>query len=72
MNSLRNFFSKFTLGFPESSLYLKDYFDFLDISSDQHKEDVSLPDKISSIQDEHILAYPEIRQSNSEGVSFRN
>lgn len=43
MKSLQDFFSKFTR-ISESSLYLKDYFDFIDISvQPKTKEDVPLP-----------------------------
>jgi ATP-binding cassette subfamily B protein len=49
MKSLQDFFSKFTR-ISESSLYLKDYFDFLDITSEsKNKETVPMPSKKQSV-----------------------
>lgn len=46
MKNLQEFFSRFTR-ISESALYLKDYFDFIDISvTSKTKEDVPLPKKI--------------------------
>lgn len=72
MNSLRDFFSKFTR-ISESSLYLKDYFDFLDISSESNtKEDVPLPDKIKiGFEFKNVyFAYPESDNQILKDVSF--
>jgi ATP-binding cassette subfamily B protein len=72
MNSLRDFFSKFTR-ISESSLYLKDYFDFLDISSESTtKEDVALPEKIKiGFEFKNVFfAYPESDNQILKDVSF--
>ena len=72
MNSLRDFFSKFTR-ISESSLYLKDYFDFLDISSESNtKEDVPLPEKIKiGFEFKNVyFAYPESDNQILKDVSF--
>lgn len=72
MNSLRDFFSKFTR-ISESSLYLKDYFDFLDISSVSNtKEDVALPEKIKiGFEFKNVyFAYPESENQILKDVSF--
>jgi ATP-binding cassette subfamily B protein len=72
MNSLRDFFSKFTR-ISESSLYLKDYFDFLDISSESNtKEDVPLQDKIKiGFEFKNVyFAYPESDNQILKDVSF--
>ncbi|GAA4294809.1 ABC transporter ATP-binding protein [Aestuariibaculum suncheonense] len=46
MKNLQEFFSRFTR-ISESALYLKDYFDFIDISvASKTKEDIPLPKKI--------------------------
>lgn len=45
MKSLQEFFSRFTR-ISESALYLKDYFDFIDIPSDKKATNIPLPKKI--------------------------
>ena len=72
MNSLRDFFSKFTR-ISESSLYLKDYFDYLDISSESNvTEDVPLPKKIKiGFEFKNVFfAYPESDNQILKDVSF--
>ena len=72
MNSLRDFFSKFTR-ISESSLYLKDYFDYLDISSESNvTEDVSLPEKIKiGFEFKNVFfAYPESDNQILKDISF--
>jgi ATP-binding cassette subfamily B protein len=72
MNNLRDFFSKFTR-ISESSLYLKDYFDYLDIKSENiNKEDVPLPDKIKiGFEFKNVyFAYPESDNQILKDISF--
>ncbi|WP_452230330.1 ABC transporter ATP-binding protein [Lacinutrix sp. MEBiC02404] len=70
--NLQDFFSKFTR-ITESSLYLKDYFDFLDISiAPAHKEDMSLPETIKEgfeFKNVHF-AYPGSDNEILKGISF--
>lgn len=70
--NLQDFFSKFTR-ISESALYLKDYFDFIDISiSSKVKEDCPLPKHIKTgfeFKDVHF-AYPNSEQDILKGVSF--
>ena len=72
MKNLQDFFSRFTR-ISESSLYLKDYFDFIDISVEpKTKEDVSLPKEILKgfeFKDVYF-AYPESENQILKGVSF--
>ncbi|WP_452232719.1 ABC transporter ATP-binding protein [Lacinutrix sp. MEBiC02595] len=70
--NLQDFFSKFTR-ITESSLYLKDYFDFLDISiAPAHKEDMPLPETIKEgfeFKNVHF-AYPGSDNEILKGISF--
>ncbi|TYB78921.1 ABC transporter ATP-binding protein [Bizionia myxarmorum] len=71
--NLQDFFSKFTR-ITESSLYLKDYFEFLDISIEpKHNEDQPLPEKIITgfeFRDVHF-SYPDSDKEILKGVSFK-
>lgn len=72
MKSLQDFFSKFTR-ISESSLYLKDYFDFIDISIEpKTKEDVPLPKVIQKgFEFKNVFfAYPESENQILKDVSF--
>lgn len=72
MKNLQDFFSRFTR-ISESSLYLKDYFDFIDISVEpKTKEDVPLPKVILQGFEfkEVYFAYPESDNQILKGVSF--
>lgn len=72
MKNLQDFFSKFTR-ISESSLYLKDYFDFIDISVEpKTKEDVPLPTKIEKgFEFKNVFfAYPESENQILKDVSF--
>ena len=71
--NLQDFFSKFTR-ITESALYLKDYFEFIDISIEpKHSEDIPLPEKIQigfEFKDVHF-AYPDSDNEILKGVSFK-
>jgi len=72
MSSLRDFFSKFTR-ISESSLYLKDYFDFLDIRSEyKNEKEVPLPEKIKTgFEFKNVyFAYPESDNQIVKDISF--
>lgn len=72
MKSLQDFFSKFTR-ISESSLYLKDYFDFIDISIEpKTKEDIPLPKIIQKgFEFKNVFfAYPESENQILKDVSF--
>jgi ATP-binding cassette subfamily B protein len=72
MTSLRDFFSKFTR-ISESSLYLKDYFDFLDIPSKyKNEKEVPLPEKIKiGFEFKNVyFAYPESDNQIVKDISF--
>ena len=72
MSSLRDFFSKFTR-ISESSLYLKDYFDFLDIASEyKNEKEVPLPEKIKTgFEFKNVyFAYPESDNQIVKDISF--
>ena len=72
MSSLRDFFSKFTR-ISESSLYLKDYFDFLDIPSEyKNEKEVPLPEKIKTgFEFKNVyFAYPESDNQIVKDISF--
>lgn len=72
MKSLQDFFSKFTR-ISESSLYLKDYFDFIDISIEPKiKEDIPLPKVIQKgFEFKNVFfAYPESENQILKDVSF--
>lgn len=72
MKSLQDFFSKFTR-ISESSLYLKDYFDFIDISVEpKTKEDIPLPKIIQKgFEFKNVFfAYPESENQILKDVSF--
>ena len=72
MKSLQDFFSKFTR-ISESSLYLKDYFDFIDISIEpKTKEDIPLPKIIlKGFEFKNVFfAYPESENQILKNVSF--
>ena len=72
MTSLRDFFSKFTR-ISESSLYLKDYFDFLDIPSEyKNEKEVPLPEKIKTgFEFKNVyFAYPESDNQIVKDISF--
>ncbi|HBK83077.1 MAG TPA: ABC transporter ATP-binding protein [Flavobacterium sp.] len=72
MKSLQDFFSKFTR-ISESSLYLKDYFDFLDIRINKASEtEIALP-KVIQHGFEFVdvyFSYPESENQILKGVSF--
>lgn len=70
--NLQDFFSKFTR-ITESALYLKDYFDFLDISIEpNHKEDTPLPETIKEgFEFKNVrFAYPGSDNEILKGISF--
>lgn len=71
--NLQEFFSKFTR-ITESALYLKDYFEFIDISIDpKHSEDMELPKKIQTgfeFKDVYF-SYPDSDNDILKGVSFK-
>ena len=72
MSSLRDFFSKFTR-ISESSLYLKDYFDFLDIPSEyKNEKEIPLPEKIKTgFEFKNVyFAYPESDNQIVKDISF--
>lgn len=72
MKSLQDFFSKFTR-ISESSLYLKDYFDFIDISIEpKTKEDIPLPKIIQKgFEFKNVFfAYPESENQILKNVNF--
>lgn len=72
MKSLQDFFSKFTR-ISESSLYLKDYFDFIDISIEpKTKEDIPLPKVIQKgFEFKNVyFAYLESENQILKNVSF--
>ena len=72
MKNLQDFFSKFTR-ISESALYLKDYFDFIDISIlSKTKEDVPLPKKIQQgFEFRNVkFAYPGSDNDILKGISF--
>ncbi|CAM3808528.1 ABC transporter ATP-binding protein [Flavobacterium gelidilacus] len=72
MKSLQDFFSKFTR-ISESSLYLKDYFDFIDISIvPKTAEDIPLPKVIQKgFEFKNVFfAYPESENQILKDVSF--
>ncbi len=72
MKSLQDFFSRFTR-ISESALYLKDYFDFIDISSEpKTKEDVPLPKEIKQgFEFRNVyFAYPESEHQILKDVNF--
>ena len=72
MKNLQDFFSRFSR-ISESALYLKDYFDFIDISvAPKTKEDIPLPKVILQgfeFKDVYF-AYPESENKILKGVSF--
>ena len=72
MRNLQDFFSKFTR-ISESALYLKDYFDFIDISIvSKVKENIPLPKHITKgfeFKDVHF-AYPNSEVEILKGISF--
>ncbi|HNQ28011.1 MAG TPA: ABC transporter ATP-binding protein [Aquaticitalea sp.] len=71
--NLQEFFSKFTR-ITESALYLKDYFEFIDISIEPlHTEDMALPNKITigfEFRNVHF-SYPDSDHEILKGVSFK-
>ncbi|WP_338378904.1 ABC transporter ATP-binding protein [uncultured Flavobacterium sp.] len=72
MKSLQDFFSKFTR-ISESSLYLKDYFDFIDISvQPKTAEDIQLPKVIEKgFEFKNVFfAYPESENQILKDVTF--
>ncbi|WP_225036110.1 ABC transporter ATP-binding protein [Winogradskyella sp. SM1960] len=72
MRNLQDFFSKFTR-ISESALYLKDYFDFIDISIvSKVKEDMPLPKQIKTgfeFKDVRF-AYPNSEVEILKGITF--
>ncbi|KJD35269.1 ABC transporter ATP-binding protein [Tamlana sedimentorum] len=72
MKNLQEFFSKFTR-IAESALYLKDYFDFVDISvKPETNEDLSLPKEIKQgfeFKDVYFH-YPESEKDILKGINF--
>ncbi|MGY0391453.1 ABC transporter ATP-binding protein [Bizionia sp. KMM 8389] len=70
--NLQDFFSKFTR-ITESALYLKDYFEFIDISiTPKHREDHTVPTHIKTgfeFRDVHF-SYPDSDTEILKGVSF--
>jgi len=71
--NLQDFFSKFTR-ITESALYLKDYFEFIDLSIvPKHEEDQPIPEKIMSgfeFKDVHF-SYPDSDNEILKGVNFK-
>ena len=73
MRNLQEFFSRFTR-ISESALYLKDYFDFIDISVEPlTSEDIPLPIKIvQGFEFKNVhFSYPDSEQEILKGVSFK-
>lgn len=72
MRNLQDFFSRFTR-ISESALYLKDYFDFIDIKIvTKAKEDIPLPHKIKTgfeFKNVHF-AYPNSEVEILKGLNF--
>jgi len=71
--NLQEFFSKFTR-ITESALYLKDYFEFIDISIEpKHNEDQPLPKTIRTGFEfkEVRFAYPGSEHEILKGISFK-
>lgn len=71
--NLQDFFSKFTR-ISESALYLKDYFDFIDISiQPKHIEDIPLPNNIKEgFEFKNVrFSYPESDNEILKGISFK-
>lgn len=71
--NLQDFFSKFTR-ITESSLYLKDYFDFIDISIDpKHEENMPIPAVITQgFEFKNVrFSYPGSDQEILKGISFK-
>ena len=72
MRNLQEFFSKFTR-ISESALYLKDYFDFIDISvKPKTREDLPLPQHIKTgfeFKNVHF-AYPNSENEILKGINF--
>ncbi|MBR9913632.1 MAG: ABC transporter ATP-binding protein [Algicola sp.] len=71
--NLQDFFSRFTR-ITESALYLKDYFEFLDISIvPKHYEDMPLPESIKSGFEfrDVTFSYPDSTADILKGVSFK-
>ena len=72
MRNLQDFFSKFTR-ISESSLYLKDYFDFIDISVESDTEETApLPEHVArgfEFKNVHF-SYPDSDVEILKGVSF--
>ncbi|SDG81633.1 ABC transporter ATP-binding protein [Winogradskyella thalassocola] len=72
MRNLQDFFSKFTR-ISESALYLKDYFDFIDISIvSKVKEDIPLPKYITKGFEfkDVCFAYPNSETEILKGITF--
>ncbi|AUC74879.1 ABC transporter ATP-binding protein [Olleya sp. Bg11-27] len=71
--NLQEFFSKFTR-ISESALYLKDYFDFIDISvQPKHSEDLPIPETITEgFEFKNVtFSYPESDNQILKGISFK-
>ena len=71
--NLQDFFAKFTR-ITESSLYLKDYFDFIDIKIEESSEDeIPLPEVIQTgFEFRNVsFAYPNSEKLILKGVSFK-
>jgi len=72
MKSLQDFFARFTR-ISESALYLKDYFDFIDMEvEDQSQETMPLPKSIEiGFEFRNVrFAYPESNSEVLKGVNF--
>ncbi|MCX2681172.1 ABC transporter ATP-binding protein [Galbibacter sp. EGI 63066] len=72
-NSLQGFFSRFTR-IAQSALYLKDYFDFIDLKVEQEDADtLPLPETITEgfFIDNITFRYPGNREEVLKGVSFK-
>ncbi len=72
MKSLQDFFARFTR-ISESALYLKDYFDFIDMEvEDQSQETIPLPKSIEiGFEFRNVrFAYPESNSEVLKGVNF--
>ena len=71
-NNLQGFFSSFTR-ITESALYLKDYFDFIDLDVSEDRDDyLDIPETIENgirVEDLHF-AYPKTDMQVLKGVSF--
>ncbi|WP_335966012.1 ABC transporter ATP-binding protein [Galbibacter sp. PAP.153] len=71
-NNLQGFFSRFT-NIAQSALYLKDYFDFIDLDVEKdHSKEVPIPSEITEgfFIDNVAFSYPGSNERVLSGVSF--